>query len=263
MAGLTRMRRIRVIPVLTIDRERRLVKTVAFGKRTYIGDPINAVRIFNTKMVDEILLLDIDASVDGRGPSFEAIGDIVEEAFLPMGYGGGIRSVDDAAQLFQLGLEKVVLSSEALANPGLVTAIAERFGAQAVAVSLPYAKKLLGGQQVLTKSGKSKTGQPPVEAAKAMVAAGAGEIILYSIDRDGKWSGYDLAAVTAVAEAVDVPVVACGGAAGLGDFLPAVQGGASAVAASSLFVYRAPNQGVLISYPDEADLKEQLFQKLD
>ncbi|MGH6649839.1 MAG: HisA/HisF-related TIM barrel protein [Sphingopyxis sp.] len=258
------MRRIRVIPVLTIDRDRRLVKTVAFGKRTYIGDPINAVRIFNTKMVDEILLLDIDASVDGRGPDFEAIGDIVEEAFLPMGYGGGIRSVEDAAKLFALGLEKVVLSTEALAQPGLVTAIAERFGAQAVAVALPYAKKLLGGQQVLARSGKTRTGQSPVEAAKAMAAAGAGEIIVTSIDRDGKWTGFDLPTITAVAEAVDVPVVACGGASALGDFLPVIQGGgASAVAASSLFVYRAQNQGVLISYPDEADLRDQLFAKLD
>lgn len=258
------MRRVRVIPVLTIDRDRRLVKTVGFGKRTYIGDPINAVRIFNTKMVDEILLLDIDASVDGRGPAFDTIGDIVEEAFLPMGYGGGIRSVDDAARLFALGLEKVVLSTEALADPALVTAIAERFGAQAVAVSLPYAKKLIGGQQVLTRSGKDKAGLAPVEAARAMAAAGAGEIILYSIDRDGKWAGYDLATVTAVADAVDVPVVACGGAAGLGDFLPAIRdAGASAVAASSLFVYRAPRQGVLISYPDETDLRDQLFAQLN
>ncbi|WP_260583190.1 HisA/HisF-related TIM barrel protein [Sphingopyxis sp. PET50] len=258
------MRRVRVIPVLTIDRDRRLVKTVGFGKRTYIGDPINAVRIFNTKMVDELLLLDIDATTDGRGPNFAAIGDIVEEAFLPMGYGGGIRSVEDAAKLFQIGLEKVVLSSEALARPALVSAIAERFGTQAVAVSLPYAKKLLGGQQVLTHGGKVRTGQSPVEAAKAMAAAGAGEIIIYSIDRDGKWTGFDLPTVTAVAEAVDVPVVACGGAAALGDFLPAIRdAGASAVAASSLFVYRAPNQGVLISYPDEGDLREQLFARLD
>lgn len=141
------MRRVRVIPVLTIDRDRRLVKTVGFGKRTYIGDPINAVRIFNTKMVDEILLLDIDASVDGHGPNFDAIGDIVEEAFLPMGYGGGIRSVDDAARLFALGLEKIILSTAALADPALVTAIADRFGAQAVAVSLPYAKKCLAASR--------------------------------------------------------------------------------------------------------------------
>ncbi|HMO76130.1 MAG TPA: HisA/HisF-related TIM barrel protein [Sphingopyxis sp.] len=258
------MRRVRVIPVLTIDRDRRLVKTVRFGKRTYIGDPINAVRIFNTKMVDELLLLDIDATVDGRAPPFEAIGDIVEEAFLPMGYGGGIRSVEDAAALFALGLEKVVLSSEALTRPALVTEIAERFGAQAVAVALPHAKKLLGGQQVLTRSGKDKTGLSPVEAAKAMAAAGAGEIILTSIDRDGKWSGYDLATIADVAGAVDVPVVACGGASGLDDFLPAIQnGGASAVAASSLFVYRASGQGVLISYPDEGDLRDHLFQQLD
>jgi len=258
------MRRVRVIPVLTIDRDRRLVKTVGFGKRSYIGDPINAVRIFNTKMVDELILLDIDASTDGRGPAFEAIGDIVEEAFLPMGYGGGIRSVDDAAKLFALGLEKVVLSTEALADPGLVRAISERFGAQAVAVALPYAKKLLGGQQVLAKSGKARTGLAPVAAAKAMVAAGAGEILLYSIDRDGQWTGFDLPTVTAVADAVDVPVVACGGAASVDDFLPAVRdGGASAVAASSLFVYRAKGQGVLISYPDEADLRDRLFAKLD
>jgi len=258
------MRRIRVIPVLTIDRDARLVKTVGFGKRTYIGDPINAVRIFNTKMVDEILLLDIDASTDGRGPNFDAIGDIVEEAFLPMGYGGGIRSVDDAARLFALGLEKVVLSTEAFADPGLVTAIADRFGSQAVAVSLPYGRKLIGGEQVLTRSGKQRTGQAPVAAAQAMAAAGAGEIIVYSIDRDGKWTGFDLPTVSAVAAAVAIPVVACGGAAALDDFLPAIRdGGASAVAASSLFVYRAPKQGVLISYPDEADLRDRLFAKLD
>ncbi|WP_077145366.1 HisA/HisF-related TIM barrel protein [Sphingopyxis sp. KK2] len=258
------MRRIRVIPVLTIDRDARLVKTVGFGKRTYIGDPINAVRIFNTKMVDEILLLDIDASADGRRPNFDAIGDIVEEAFLPMGYGGGIRSVEDAARLFALGLEKVVLSTEAFANPALVSAIADRFGTQAVAVSLPYARRLIGGEQVFTCSGKTRTGQSPVAAAKAMAAAGAGEILLYSIDRDGKWSGFDLPTVTAVAAAVDVPVVACGGAADIGDFLTAIrQAGASAVAASSLFVYRAPKQGVLISYPDEADLRDRLFAQID
>jgi imidazole glycerol-phosphate synthase subunit HisF len=258
------MRRIRVIPVLTIDRDARLVKTVCFGRRTYIGDPINAVRIFNTKMVDEILLLDIDASSDGRGPNFDAIGDIVEEAFLPIGYGGGIRSVEDAARLFALGLEKIVLSTEAFADPGLVPAIAERFGTQAVAVSLPYARRLIGGEQVFTRSGKTKTGQSPVAAATAMAAAGAGEILLYSIDRDGKWTGFDLPMVTAVAAAVDVPVVACGGAAGLEDFLPAVRdAGASAVAASSLFVYRAQKQGVLISYPDEADLRDRLFAQID
>lgn len=258
------MRRVRVIPVLTVDRDRRLVKTVGFGKRSYIGDPINAVRIFNTKMVDELILLDIDASVDGRGPAFGAIGDIVEEAFLPMGYGGGIRSVDDAAKLFALGLEKVVLSSAALADPELVGAISARFGAQAVAVALPHAKKLLGGQQVLTRSGKARTGLTPVEAATAMVAAGAGEILLTSIDRDGRWTGFDLPTVAAVADAVDVPVVACGGAASVDDFLPAIgDAGASAVAASSLFVYRAKGQGVLISYPDEADLRDRLFAKLD
>lgn len=258
------MRRVRVIPVLTIDRDGRLVKTVKFGKRTYIGDPINAVRIFNTKMVDEILLLDIDASADRRGPRFDAIADIVEEAFLPMGYGGGITSLDDAARLFALGLEKVVLSTAALADPTLVTAIADRFGVQAVAVALPYARKMFSGVQVAGRSGKDKTGATPVDMARRMVDAGAGEIILYSIDRDGTWSGYDLPAIAEVAAAVDVPVVACGGAASLDDFLPAVRDShASAVAASSLFVYRAPNQGVLISYPDEADLRARLFSQLD
>lgn len=258
------MRRIRVIPVLTVDRNQRLVKTVRFGKRTYIGDPINAVRIFNGKMVDEIVILDIDASVDGRGPNFDAIGDIVEEAFLPLGYGGGIRSLDDAQRLFALGLEKIVLSTEAFAKPELVESIVAQFGSQAVAVSLPYTKKLFGGHQVMTRSGQGKTGLSPEAAARQAEASGAGEIILYAIDRDGCWSGYELPMLRQVADAVGIPVVACGGAAQIDDFLPAVaDAGASAVAASSLFVYRSQNQGVLISYPDEADLRDKLFSKLD
>ena len=255
-------RRIRVIPTLTIDGRGRLVKTVRFDKRTYIGDPINAVRIFNGKEVDELLLLDIDATKEGRSPDYDAIEEIVSEAFMPVGYGGGIRTMEEVTRLFQCGIEKVVISSAA-ANLDLIHEASQRFGAQSVAVCLQVKRGLMGGYSVRFNSVAAGSSDKPEDFARKVVEAGAGEVIVYAIDRDGAYKGYDLALLQAVSSAVDVPVVACGGARNIDDFRAAVaEAGCSAVAAGSLFVYRSAGQGVLISYPSQAELTKDLFDKV-
>ena len=257
------MRRIRVMPTLLIDRDCRLVKTERFAGRTYIGDPINAVRIFNQKQVDELILLDIDAARERRPPSFDAIEDIVSEAFMPVAYGGGIRSLDDIVRLLRLGLEKVVLSTAAFEVPGLIGAAAERCGSQAIAVCLPAKRRLLGRYRTMTRSARTDTRLDVREAAMSAVEQGAGEIIVYSIDRDGTFQGFDIALLRRVSGAVDVPVVACGGAATLADVARAVRdGGCAAVAAGSMFVYQGPRRGVLITYPDTATLERQVYVEL-
>lgn len=257
------MRRIRVIPTLLIDRDRRLVKTVRFGQRTYIGDPINAVRIFNDKQVDELVLIDIDASKDGRAPDLAVIEDIVSEAFMPVAYGGGIRSADDIGHLLRAGIEKVILSTAAFEIPALISEAAERYGNQAIVVCLPVKRALIGGPRVKVRSGAKDTGLKPVDAARKAVELGAGEIMLYAIDRDGTFQGYDLPLLAEVAHAVPVPVVACGGAAGIDDFRRAVtEAGCQAVAAGSLFVYQGKTRGVLITYPEPTRLERELYAGL-
>lgn len=247
-------RRVRVIPVLLIDGRGRLIKTVNFGKRTYIGDPINAVKIFNTKEVDELLLLDIDASKDRRHPNYALVEDIVGEAFMPIGYGGGIRNMEHVARLYTCGIEKVVLSTALADNGSLIQETAARFGSQAVAVCLPTKRSMFGGTSVQVRSGTRKLPLSPEEIAVAAAKNGAGEILVYDIDRDGTYQGYDLPLLRRLASSLDVPVVAAGGARDLDDFRAAVDAGCSAVAAGSMFVYHSRTRGVLISYPSEADL---------
>lgn len=252
------MLRTRVIPCLLLRGE-GLVKTTRFSEPRYVGDPINAIRIFNDKEVDELILLDITASREGRGPAFGAIRDFASECFMPVGYGGGIRSLTDAREVLALGVEKIIVNTMALRRPALVAEISSEFGAQAVVVSIDVRKKLLGGYEVMAAGGTAKTGLTPVEHAKQMVALGAGEIFLNSIDRDGTGSGYDTALVRSVAQAVSVPVIACGGAGSLADFGIAVnEGQASAVAAGSMFVFHGKHRAVLISYPTRAELERAL-----
>lgn len=257
------MQRIRVIPTLLTDSRGRLVKTIKFGKRTYIGDPINAVKIFNTKEVDELVLLDIDATSDGRQPNFEAVEDIVSEAFMPVGYGGGIHSMEDIERLYQCGIEKVILSSCTLENQELIEQAAKRFGAQAVVICLQVKKKLFSDFKTRMRSGSNKLGGAPETVAKNVVDCGAGELILYDMDRDGTYQGYNLELLQRVSSAVDVPVVACGGARNVEDFKDAVvDGGCSAVAAGSMFVYQSEKRGVLISYPSQTELTNSLFERV-
>ena len=255
------MRRIRVIPMLLIH-EGGLVKSVRFKEYRYVGDPINAVKVFNEKEVDEIVILDIDATREKRPPDLRKIREIAEEAFMPLAYGGGISTTDEAKQLFNLGVEKVVVNHTAVNNPSFVTGLARQVGSQSVVVSVDVKKNLLGKYKVFTRNGREDTGEEPVSFAKKMQDAGAGELFLNSIDHDGTYRGYDLPLIEKISGVLSIPLVACGGAARVEDFAAAVSAGASAVAAGSMFVFQRPHQAVLISYPGQKELKEKVFSHL-
>ena len=241
----------RLIPTLLL-KAGGLYKTKKFADPIYIGDPINAVRIFNEKGVDEVILLDIDASVEGRGPNFERIADIVSEAFVPVCYGGGVRSVEDFARLLKLGVEKVAINSAVKDSFELVTEAANRFGSQSIVVGIDVKRGLFNRLDHVTRSATVVSGRLPLDVAKAAEAAGAGEIMLTAVDRDGTMNGYDSKLILSVAGAVGVPVIASGGAASLNDMLEAVYvNGASAATAGSLFVFQGKHRAVLITYPDE------------
>jgi cyclase len=243
------MSQVRIIPVLLL-KDGGLYKTVEFKRANYVGDPINTVKIFNEKEADELVLLDYNASLEKREPDFKKIAEIAGEAFMPMAYGGGIKSLEHAKKVFDGGFEKVVLNSVLFDNLSLIEDIANIYGAQAVVGSIDVKKDLFGRQKVYGASGTKKSGFDPVDWAKTLEKSGVGEIFLNSIDRDGTWEGNDLPLIKAVSEKVDIPVIACGGAGNVADFEKAVRaGGASAVAAGSLFVYQRKGMGVLVNFP--------------
>ena len=248
------MYRARVIPCLLL-RGQGLVKTVRFTQPTYIGDPINAVKIFNDREVDELAFLDITATREHRDPSFDQVRDIASECFMPVCYGGGIRTVDHARRLFSLGVEKVLINTAAAESPGLVTEIANDFGSQSVMVGVDVKRDWLGRQRVFVRCGRTSTGRAPVPYAREMADRGAGEVMLNAIDRDGTMAGFDLDLIREVSGAMSIPLVACGGAGSLADLSAAVAAGASAVAAGSLFVFAGPRRAVLINYPSAAELR--------
>jgi len=255
------MRRIRVIPVLLLQRG-GLVKSVKFKNHKYVGDPINAVKIFNDKEVDEIVVLDISATAEKRPPKLEQIKDLASEAFMPMAYGGGITTLDEIKKLITLGVEKVVLNTSAYKTPGLISDGAKWVGSQSIVISIDIKKNLWGKYKVFVQNGSKQIEQDVVTYARQVESAGAGEIFLNSIDRDGTFEGYDEELIQLVTDAVQIPVVAIGGAGQLEDFTTAVHKGASAVAAGSLFVFQRPHRAVLISYPSQKDLKEKLFTQI-
>jgi cyclase len=239
----------RVIPVLLLA-DGGLVKTVRFRDERYVGDPINAVRIFNDKQVDELVLLDIRASAQGRPPDEATIEEIVSEAFMPVAYGGGVRDVETANRLVQLGVEKVVVNAAAVEAPDQVADIAERLGSSTLVVAIDASARSGGGWEVVTHSATRRTGLDVRTQAAAMAKLGAGELFVTSVDRDGTMAGYDLDLVRAVSSAVDIPVIACGGAGSLDDLATVVRdGGASAAAAGSLFVFHGRHRAVLVTYP--------------
>jgi imidazole glycerol-phosphate synthase subunit HisF len=243
------MNLVRIIPVLLL-KNGGLYKTVRFGKDNYVGDPINTVKIFNEKEADELVLLDYRATMDKREPDFSKIAEIAGEAFMPMAYGGGITRLEQARKVFDCGFEKVVLNSVLFNYLKILEEIGNIYGAQSVVASIDVKKNLFGKQKVYSVSGTRKTDLDPVEWAKTVEAAGAGEIFLNSVDRDGTWEGYDIPLIRAVSGAVKIPVIACGGAGSMADFEKAVrEGGASAVAAGSLFVYQRKGMGVLVNFP--------------
>jgi cyclase len=247
------MVRIRIIPLLLLKNQ-GLVKTLKFKNPTYIGDPINAVRIFNDKEVDELVFLDITATVEQRPPPFDLIAKIASECFMPFCYGGGIYTLDHVTQLFSLGVEKVALNTIAARNAKFVREVAAIAGSQSVVVSIDVKKNLFGQYRVVTESGTRSTGRDPVEFAKEIEQAGAGEILLNSINRDGTMTGYDVELIRRVSGAVTIPIVAAGGARGVPDFAEAIQAGASAAAAGSVFVFTGKHRAVLISYPSFDEL---------
>ena len=245
----------RVIPCLLL-RNLGLVKTVKFKNPTYLGDPINIVKIFNDKEVDELMFLDIMATVENKRPPFKLLEKVASEAFMPLGYGGGIRMLEDVKTIIGLGIEKLVINSYAVENPAFIRKVADFAGSSSVVVSMDVKKNRWGKYEVFTHSGRKATGLDPVKFAVEMANIGAGELFLNSIDRDGTMQGYDLALITRVASAVNSPVVACGGARTVQDLEAAVkQGGASAAGAGSMFVFQGPHRAVLISYPTSQELK--------
>lgn len=247
----------RVIPCLLIDNQ-RLVKTVGFKDPKYVGDPLNAVRILNEKQVDELVFLDIGARRKGLEPDFGLIESIARECFMPFAYGGGIRSLQHIRRLLSMGAEKVVLNTAALQTPGLVREAAAEFGSQSVVVSIDVGRNWLGAARVLDGAQGKLTARDPLAHAREMAAQGAGEVFVNDVDRDGKRQGYDLKLVAAIASAVQVPVVACGGAGSLKDMRTAIDAGAAAAAAGSMFVLYGKHRAVLITYPSREEVRREM-----
>lgn len=255
------MKRVRVIPALLIQRG-GLVKSIKFRNHTYVGDPINAVRIFNEKQVDEIVILDISATAENRPPNLKQIKELASEAFMPMSYGGGIVNLDQIKELIFNGVEKVALNTSAVVTPDLIDEGARYVGSQSIVVSMDVKKDFWGRYRVCNFCGKRNTGRDPLLFAKEMQERGAGEILLNSIERDGTYGGYDTKLIEMISSAVTIPVVALGGAGNMHDFADAISHGASAVAAGSMFVFQKPHRAVLISYPGQQELKQALFSRI-
>ena len=248
----------RVIPQLLVSDE-SMVKTVRYGDPTYLGDPINVINLFNQFEVDEIALLDIDATREARPPDMRLLEEMAEECWVPLAYGGGIRTIDEVAAILRLGIEKVVLGTVAAEDPAFVSAVSDRFGAQAVVVSVD-AVDGSDGYDVAVRNATGKLGTTPAAYARAAQDLGAGEILLNAVPREGTWEGYDLELIRTVAAAVRIPVVASGGAASRADLAkPTQEAGAAAAAAGSLFVFGGKGRGVLVNFPERPVL-ESLFE---
>lgn len=244
----------RLIPSLLI-KEQGLVKTTKFANPRYLGDPINAVKIFNGKGVDELCILDITASSEKRGPDFEYLQDIASEAFMPLSYGGGITTIEQIEKLFFIGYEKVILNTAFIQNPDLVRQAVNLAGSSSVVISIDVKTEMFGKRTCYINDGKMKVNGDPVSLAKRAVELGAGEILLNSISRDGMMQGYDIKLVQDVVNAVSIPVIACGGAKDIHDFKEVLHvGGAHAAAAGSLYVYYGSQKAVLITAPEEDEL---------
>jgi len=244
-------KRPRIIPCLTMQ-HMDLVKTKNFKKPRYIGDPVNCVKIFNNKNVDEMCILDITATREGREPDIRYLHEMASEAFMPLGYGGGIRSLEQAREICRIGYEKVILNSLLFDNPDEVRKIVETVGSQSVVASIDYKKDLFGRMVVRTHDGKGRPGLLLREAIDRVLETGVGEILLTSIDHEGKMGGYDTGVLKSIGR-INVPIIINGGAGRIEDLKKAFDAGADAVSASSFFVFYGPNQAVLINTPREEE----------
>ncbi len=252
------MLRARVIPVLLL-RDGGLVKTVKFKDPVYLGDPINIIRIFNDKEVDELVLLDIDATLERRGPPFELLRQVTDECFMPLAYGGGVRTIQDVERLVALGIEKVAINTYAVERPSFVREAADSVGSSSVVVAMDVKRSMLGRYEVVTQSGRKSTGLDPVRFAREMEQQGAGELLVTSVDRDGTMQGYDIELMRRISDAVGVPIIALGGASSVAHLAAAIRdGGASAAAAGSMFVFQGRHRAVLINTPSPVELKAAL-----
>jgi cyclase len=252
------MLKTRVIPCLLLKGQ-GLVKTIKFKKPKYVGDPINAVKIFNDKEVDELIFLDIEATVEGRRPPIKLISEIASECFMPLSYGGGLRDFDDIKTIFNVGVEKIIINSYAIENPDFVREASRCYGSQSIVVAVDVKRNSIGKYEIFSLGARQKTKLNLVDHVKEMEKLGAGEIFLNSIDRDGTMEGYDIDMIKGVTEAVSIPVIACGGAGSITHFAEAVRrGGAAAVAAGSMFVFHGKHRAVLITYPSIDALEEAL-----
>lgn len=249
----------RVIPCLLLQ-DGGLVKTTRFGRPRYVGDPINAVRIFNDKYVDELLLLDITASRLGAEPDYGLIEHIASECFMPLCYGGGITTLEQAQRIVAVGVEKIAVNSVAIERPQLIAELARELGSSSVVAAIDIKRDLFGRDRVYHPGRRRLTRLDPVLHAQAAVAAGAGEVFINSVDRDGCYCGFATDTIARMSSALTVPVIACGGASTLDDMRRAVDAGASAAAAGSLFVFYGPHRAVLINYPDYASIRK-LFNR--
>ncbi len=250
------MYRPRVIPCLLLQ-DKGLVKTIRFKDPAYVGDPINAVKIFNDLKADELVFLDITATKEKRTPQLDLLKKIAEEAFMPFAAGGGVTNLEQVRMIINAGAEKVVMNTAAVENPNVIEEVAAVFGNQSVIVSLDAKKNSEGLYEIFTSAGTKPTGLSPAEAARQSELSGAGEIMINSIDRDGTFEGYDLELVKQVADAVRIPVIACGGARNYDNLAePFCKSGATAVAAGSMFVFIGKKRAVLINYPDREEMEE-------
>ena len=248
------MYRNRIIPCLLLQDE-GLVKTIEFKHPTYIGDPLNAIRIFNEKEVDELVFLDIQASVQKREPNYEYLSKIADQCFMPLCYGGGITNIEQMQKIFALGFEKISINASAYSNPNLLRQAADRFGSQSIVAAMDVTEDKSGKYTVKILNGKKGIKCDPVKYALELESYGAGELLISNISRDGKMKGYDLNLIQCIADQVGIPVIACGGAGKLKDCADVIHAGASAAAAGSLFVYWGRLKGILINYPDENEIK--------
>lgn len=245
----------RIIPVLLL-KNNGLYKTTKFKDPKYVGDPINAIKIFNEKEVDEMVFLDIMASREGKQPNFEMLKDIASECFMPLCYGGGVKSVEMIREILNIGVEKISINSQAVKDPNLINKAANFFGSSTIVVSIDVKKNFFGKYEVFINDGQEKTSLNPVDWAKEVESRGAGELMINSIDKDGTMSGYDFNLIKSITSEVNIPVIAVGGAASTSDFVKIVkESEASAAAAGSYFVFQGKHRAVLITYPSQKELK--------
>jgi imidazole glycerol-phosphate synthase subunit HisF len=249
--------RARVVPVLLID-DGGLVKSVEFGKYNYIGDPMNAIRLYNEMEVDELVILDISASKKNRAPDFEMIEELASNAFMPLGYGGGISSIDDIKKLFYSGVEKVIINNQLLSNKSFIKEAAKLHGKQSIVGSVDIKKNFFGSYKVYDHVKNKTLDIDYVDFVKDLEGLGIGELFVNDVLNDGKMKGYDIKLIDRLHDSVSIPVVFCGGAGKLADIKKAIDSGAHAAAAGSIFIYKSKAQGVLINYPTQEELYKLL-----